>query len=87
MIWVTNWVSLNVNWDLIILGMGRTHRTTGAFDDRLLTLMTDELIWFIKEVGDVFLFFNILREILWCSVTGNLTCRCLRRDAQSSYKF
>ena len=25
-----------------------THRTTGAFDDILLTLMTDELFWFIQ---------------------------------------
>ena len=29
-------------------------------------------------MGDVFLFLNILREILWCSVTGDLTCRCLK---------
>ena len=25
-----------------------------------------------------FLFLNILREILWCSVTSNLTSRCLK---------
>ena len=33
---------------LKMYNLALTHRTTGAFDDRLLTLMTDELFWFIK---------------------------------------